>query len=93
MPHVYLLHFDKKVSNHAGHYIGWTPNGTEERLKTHLSGQGAKLVKEAIRVGCQVMVAMEWEHKDWKEAREHERQLKRQKNGPRFCPVCKNGGH
>ena len=94
MAHVYLLHFSKKVANHAQHYSGYTPNGVPERLATHLSGNGAKLVRAAVAVGCKVVVARVWEHEDWREAREHERQLKRQKNGPRFCPECqKNGRH
>ena len=92
MAHVYLLHFDKKVANHAQHYLGYTPNGVEQRLATHLSGNGAKLVKAAVEDGCQIEVAKVWEHKDWREAREHERQLKRQHNGPRFCPVCHGCG-
>ena len=92
MAHVYLLHFDKKIAEHAQHYIGWTANGVDDRLAVHLAGNGAKLVKAATEVGIVVTVARVWEHEDWRSAREHERQLKRQKNGPRFCPVC-NGRH
>ncbi|KKN45087.1 hypothetical protein LCGC14_0686690 [marine sediment metagenome] len=41
---VYLLHFDEKLK-HAQHYCGWTPNGIDQRLTSHLKGTGAKLVK------------------------------------------------
>ena len=88
MPHVYLLHFDKKVADHAGHYLGWTQNGVADRLTTHLAGNGAKLVKAAVAVGCKVGVAATWSHNDWRDARRQERQMKRTHNVARYCPVC-----
>lgn len=88
MPHVYLLHFDQKVADHAQHYCGWTPNGVEARLQKHLSGNGSKLVKAAVDIGCAVVVAATWKHDDWKEARRQERQMKRTNNLNRYCPIC-----
>jgi len=91
MPHVYILHFDRKVANHAGHYCGWTPNGTEQRLELHRKGQGSRLCEVAVERGIKLSLANEWAFNGWKEAREYERKLKREKHLDRHCPVC--GGH
>lgn len=88
MPHVYLLHFDKSL-HHAQHYCGWTSNGVEARLGTHLSGRGAKLVKAAVEAGLQVVVARSWQYGNWQEARQQERRLKNTHNLPSYCPVCR----
>jgi len=95
MPHVYLLHFDQKLS-HAQHYCGWTPNGVDDRLALHLSGNGSKLVKAVVATGMSVMVARVWEHEDWQTARQQERRMKNTHHLPSYCPVCRkngNGGH
>ena len=93
MPHVYLLHFDRPLS-HAQHYCGYTPNGVEQRLQTHLAGNGAKLVKAVVEAGRKVEVARVWEEDDWKAARARERRMKNTHHLPRYCPICrKNGRH
>ena len=88
MPHVYLLHFDKKIADHAGHYCGSTPNGTAERLALHLKGQGSRLCEVAVERGCQITLANEWEYDNWHEARVYERRLKNEKHLARHCPIC-----
>ncbi len=88
MPYVYLLHFNKPLS-HAQHYCGFTPNGVEQRLAVHLAGNGARLVKAVVEAGREVEVARIWKHENWQEARSQERHLKRQHNGPRLCPICR----
>ena len=91
--HVYLLHFANPLY-HARHYCGWTPNGVEQRLATHLSGNGAKLVKAVVANGSAVVVARIWECSNWQEARQQERRMKNTHNLPSYCPVCrrlKNG--
>ena len=92
MPHVYLLHFDKPLrqdeNREAKHYCGWTPNGVEQRLKIHLSGNGAKLVKATVENGSQVEVVRVWEEKDWEAARARERRMKNTHHLPSYCPIC-----
>ena len=50
---VYILHFNKKVADHARHYVGFTKD-SERRLKEHLSSHGSPLVKAAIESGFDV---------------------------------------
>ena len=88
MAHVYLLHFDKKVAGHAGHYCGYTPNGVQKRLDQHLAGNGARLVQAAVTIGSRVTIAEEWHHDDPYAAREQERKMKRSHNLPRYCRLC-----
>jgi len=98
MPHVYLLHFDKPL-HHAQHYCGWTSNGVEQRLATHLAGNGSKLVKAVVANGSEVAVARVWDHDGWQTARQRERRMKNTHHLPSYCPVCRearkngNGGH
>lgn len=73
----------------ARHYCGWTPNGVEERFKTHLAGNGAKLVKAVVEAGDKVEVARVWECEDWRIAREQERRMKRTHHLESYCPVCR----
>ena len=80
---VYLLHFDRKF-HHAQHYIGWTEKSIAERLLTHQSGYGAKIVKAALAAGITICVV-----RAWKGTRELERRLKNQKKSRCLCPLCK----
>jgi hypothetical protein len=82
---VYLLHFSEKL-HHAGHYVGYTEKETiTGRLDRHKCGHGSKLMAAVVGAGIGVTVARVWEDGD----RGFERQLKRQKNSRRFCPICK----
>lgn len=87
MPHVYIIHLDPPLQ-HAKHYVGYTPNSVEARLKLHEKGLGASLTKAAVDNGCQLVVTRVWHHVDWHTAREQERRLKRNSHVPRHCPIC-----
>jgi len=82
---IYILHFSKKVAEHAQHYVGFT-NDTERRLQEHLNchENGSPLVKAAIESGFNVEVANIFEGD-----RKVEREIKRQKNTSRFCSICR----
>lgn len=78
---VYLLHFDRPYY-HCRHYLGCTTN-LERRLKEHQRGD-TPLFAALQREGIAFEVARIW-YGDWR----WERQLKRRKNSPRYCPVCR----
>lgn len=78
---VYLLHFSERFK-HAGHYLGYTED-LEARLAQHRAGNGARLVEVITEAGLDFQVV-----RTWNGDRVLERQLKRQKNGPRLCPLC-----
>lgn len=79
---VYLLHFDQSY-HHVRHYLGWTDN-LEQRLEAHRSGNGARLIEVINEAGIGWTLARTWEG-----GRDLERRLKRQKNSPRLCPICR----
>jgi predicted GIY-YIG superfamily endonuclease len=79
---VYLLHFDRKVSGHAGHYLGSTED-LAGRLAAHRAGRGARLMEVCKERGIGFVVA-----RIWQGGRGLERQLKRRKEGPKLCPIC-----
>lgn len=78
---VYLLHFSERYK-HAGHYLGFAED-LEARLAKHRAGNGARLVEVITDAGLDFQLV-----RTWKGDRALERQLKRQKNGPRLCPIC-----
>jgi hypothetical protein len=89
---VYLLHFTPPYRapigstgrvKLAGHYLGSTGAYPEERLATHLAGQGSPLVRAAVAQGCEVGIV-----RTWRGGRKLERQLKRSRHHARLCPVC-----
>jgi predicted GIY-YIG superfamily endonuclease len=82
---VYLIHFDTPL-HHARHYLGWTTD-LEARLEAHRQGNGARLMEVITEAGITWKLARTWEG-----GRELERHLKRQKNSPRFCPICQEKG-
>jgi predicted GIY-YIG superfamily endonuclease len=82
---VYLIHFDTPL-HHARHYLGWTTN-LKARLEAHRRGNGARLMEVITEAGITWRLARTWEG-----GRELERHLKRQKNSPRFCPICQEKG-
>lgn len=77
----YLLHFSQPYK-HAKHYLG-TAQDLPERLRQHNAGQAARLTQVVVQAGIQLTLA-----RTWPGGYEQERRLKRQKNGPRLCPVC-----
>jgi hypothetical protein len=85
---VYLLCFTPGLrvtgNRFARHYLGWTEGAVDDRVATHLSGQGSPLVKAALSAGCEVECVRTWEGVD----RYFERKLKRQRCAPRLCPTC-----
>ncbi|HEY9906377.1 MAG TPA: hypothetical protein V6D18_02060 [Thermosynechococcaceae cyanobacterium] len=84
MSSVYLLHFSKPISpaHTTRHYLSYTKN-LKKRLQQHRDGKGSRLCEVALERGIGFEVAKVWEGD-----RTLERQLKSQKNAPRFCPVC-----
>jgi predicted GIY-YIG superfamily endonuclease len=85
---VYLIHLDTPLGDlanprgQARHYLGYADN-LEERLERHRNGNGARLLEVANELGIGWQVV-----RTWTGTRELERQLKRQHNSPRFCPIC-----
>ena len=81
---VYLLHFDTPISpNHSTqHYLGSAAD-LQHRLAEHAAGQGARLTQVARQRGIGWIVA-----RTWNGGRQLERQIKKRKNAPRYCPIC-----
>lgn len=97
---MYLIHFDSRYF-HAGHYVGLADD-VEERLNEHRqtfwareiqpdgaragikTGTGATLLGVLNSEGIAWQLARVWTGGD----RELERRIKRNKNTPRFCPIC-----
>jgi predicted GIY-YIG superfamily endonuclease len=82
MDTVYLLHFHRPY-HHARHYLG-SSQQLAQRLAAHAQGQGARLLEVVHAAGITWEVA-----RTWRGGRKKERQLKRQKNGVRLCPICR----
>ena len=86
---VYLLHFTVKLGNprtphgEAQHYIGTSTN-VETRLHEHLAGTAAAITRAAVLHGAQLLIV-----RTWKGSRHEERRLKRRKEAPRLCPLCR----
>lgn len=87
---VYLIHFSAAIS-HAQHYIGWTQQGTDERLAEHQAGRGGRLPAVAAERGITLALARTWPDV----TKGFERRLKNQANGRKMCPLCKEArrGH
>lgn len=79
---VYLLHFERKL-HHAQHYIGVTDD-LDARMAEHRAGRGARLMEVITSLGIPWQIARTWESD-----RKFERRLKKQKNAPRLCPICR----
>ena len=89
MTTLYLLHFDRPYVR-AQHYMGATDN-LQDRLETHQSGNGARLMQVIAQAGITFQLARTWE--DTHDAiYQLERKLKRQKHHWRLCPVCRATG-
>ena len=87
---VYLIHFAHPLGNtanphgYAQHYIGYAKgHGLEARIAQHKAGNGAAIMT-AVNVA-----GIPWEVvQTWPGDRKLERDLKRQHNAARFCPIC-----
>lgn len=80
---IYLLHLDSPLG-HSRHYIGFTKGEVEKRIEQHRKGRGAALLREAGKRGIGFKLVRTWENVPFS----FERELKRSRNGPRFCPQC-----
>lgn len=84
---IYLIHLDHPI-HHAQHYIGFTSD-LPTRIKTHRSGNGAKLLKHANELGILYRVVRTWRGGQWVNgARRAEKNLKARKNARKICPIC-----
>jgi len=81
---IYILHFDRPYK-HARHYVGFTPGDPQRRLEKHISGEGSPLIKAALAAGISVQLA----EIRYGQTRDDERKIKRGKNTPRICRICK----
>ena len=86
---VYLLHFDLKISDHAYHYVGYCESGNlDARMTRHRAGRGGRLVQVLMARGGDFVVARVWPEG----TKALERKLKRRKNHPKHCPICRAKG-
>lgn len=87
---IYLIHFDEPypskgaggTERHVKHYIGYSED-VGQRFDKHTAGQGNPLMRAVGERGIGFKVV-----RTWPGTRAEERQLKRQKNSSRLCPVC-----
>ncbi|HAZ43002.1 MAG TPA: endonuclease [Cyanobacteria bacterium UBA11369] len=90
---VYLLHFNQRINPNrpTQHYLGYAKD-LDQRIRNHRLGRGARLCEVAKERGITFKVAEVWsgvrEACCFATYRSLERQLKRQKNSRRFCPIC-----
>lgn len=85
---VYLLHFTSRL-HHAGHYLGFVAGKKKaltNRLNKHRDGTGARLLEVIGQQGIDFVLARTWTGM----TRADERRLKKRKNAPRLCPVCRS---
>lgn len=86
---LYLLHFEPPLGRFA-HYVGSTPlRRLNRRMREHLTGQGASLVRRAVAAGCSVYLASVEIIPD--RAAEHRR--KTAGHHHRRCRLCSHGLH
>jgi hypothetical protein len=76
-----LPHFDRPY-RHARHYCGWTTN-LPERLTSHVTGHGARLLEVVAVEGIGWQLA-----RTWIGDRHRERAIKNQCGLSRSCPIC-----
>lgn len=85
---IYLIHFEQALGDldnphgQARHYLGYTDN-LKARLEAHRSGKGSRLMEVVKERGIEWVLV-----RTWPGDRGIEKQLKRQKNSPRLCPLC-----
>lgn len=56
----YLLHFRNPKTGAVHHYIGWTQQPVEKRLRQHVSGRGCKSTAKLIADGYVCKLAHTW---------------------------------
>ena len=85
---IYILHFYDPATgqsaklHHAGHYCGMAEDVCA-RLAEHGTTKGAKLTYAVRQAGLSWVVAAVIPG-----GRRKEKQIKAQKHGPRYCPIC-----
>ena len=77
----YLLHLDPPYK-HASHYLG-SADDLQTRLPQHGTSEGARLLQVQKQAGGSWHLV-----RTWNGGRAKEAQLKRDKDGRRFCPEC-----
>jgi predicted GIY-YIG superfamily endonuclease len=90
---LYLLHFKKPYWNKCQHYVGITKFTAEERCAVHRGnkeGRPSKLVQYALRNGNDFVVAHVEKFNSDSEARQREKQIKRNGHFSKLCPVCRH---
>lgn len=86
---VYLICLSSPLQRKSGgarHYIGYSPDAHTLgcRVRQHCQGKGARFTQVAVERGIELNFVRLWAEGD----RRFERQLKRQKNARRYCPIC-----
>lgn len=86
MSYVYILHFKRPISpNHTTqHYTGFAVD-IDQRIREHRKGKGSRLCTVAKERQIPFVLA-----ELLLGERSLERQIKRQKNGKKFCPICQS---
>lgn len=84
---VYLVHFSKAFF-HARHYMGFceSTRKLDDRFEYHEKGLGSKLIAAAVNQGITFSLV-----RLWRGTRTDERNFKKMKCGPHYCPIC--SGH
>lgn len=85
MAYVYLIHLDVPLSpnSRSRHYIGFTKH-VPSRMAKHANGTGARFMAVVRERGISWCISRIWEGD-----RAFERKLKRRKEGPKLCPICR----
>ena len=86
--YLYILHLDKKIADHAQHYVGYTPISIDYRMNKHRTGHGARMLAHAMKIGMDFKVAHVEEFDTAEQARYREKRLKLEKNLKRHCEIC-----
>jgi predicted GIY-YIG superfamily endonuclease len=85
---VYLLCYERGLLNGRNrHYVGYAAVDVERRIGQHRRGTGSAFAREMKRQGIGFRVAAIWPDL----ASADEREIKRQKQSARFCPICRPG--
>lgn len=80
---LYVIHFARPISDHAGHYMGWTQN-LAGRLVAHAQGLGSRLTREAYQQG--ISFALTWTAPG---DRNTERRIKANRKLAELCSICR----
>lgn len=83
---LYIIHFNRQFK-HARHYVGIAKD-PNKRLRKHLSGHGAMLLKAVIAAGIKVRINIIGEFKGYSAAHLAESALKKRHNTKHYCPIC-----